>query len=147
MNHRGDFNLSLQIGRSREEIILNVIKRKYREAYLCSGYKKEHDIFIPEIGKSIEVKCDIECYRTGNFALEYGCNDRPSGIATTDALGWIIFCGEDVDVCYYITVENLKKIGKTIGLRRTKAMLDCVSDIILVPMELLLQQATLIRTE
>jgi|LULG01.1.fsa_nt_gb hypothetical protein len=40
---------------------------------------------IAEILETIEVKKDYQAWRTGNIAVEYECNGKPSGISTTKA--------------------------------------------------------------
>tara|TARA_R100001230_G_C5662561_1_gene167210 strand:- start:1 stop:480 length:480 start_codon:yes stop_codon:yes gene_type:complete len=40
---------------------------------------------IAEILETIEVKKDYQAWRTGNIAVEYECNGKPSGVSTTKA--------------------------------------------------------------
>ena len=49
--------------------------------------KKVHDIFS---NKKIEVKTERDWwFKTGNIALEYECNGKPSGINATESDYWI----------------------------------------------------------
>ena len=49
--------------------------------------KQVHDIFS---NKKIEVKTERDWwYKTGNIALDYECNGKPSGINATESDYWI----------------------------------------------------------
>ena len=60
----------------------------------------EYDLELGQLGegwvgnmlsdKTIEVKFDFACYRTGNFYIEYKCRGKSSGIATTKANYWML---------------------------------------------------------
>ena len=45
-----------------------------------------------------EVKHDLESAKTGNVAIEYACNGKPSGIMTTLADVWDIVVGQKIYV-------------------------------------------------
>jgi hypothetical protein len=79
--------------------------------------------------KTIEVKFDFACYRTGNFYIEYESRGKPSGIATTKADYWMLIAStekgvelkkqlrdiEKDDVLYSImlSTEKLKELCRT----------------------------------
>ena len=79
--------------------------------------------------KTIEVKFDFACYRTGNFYIEYSSRGKPSGIATTKADYWMLIAStekgvelknqlrdiEKDDVLYSIMLptEKLKEVCRT----------------------------------
>lgn len=79
--------------------------------------------------KTIEVKFDFACYRTGNFYIEYESRGKPSGIATTKADYWMLIAStekgvelkkqlrdiEKDDVLYSImlSTEQLKELCRT----------------------------------
>ena len=75
------------------------------------------DIYIPELKKGVEVKSDAQYKKTGNFYVEYFCNGKPSGIATTKADIYYIY----LDKLYIIKTEYLKdKCRKYINTNRDK---------------------------
>ena len=79
------------------------------------GYHKEYDLEITKDGKKItvEVKSDKQASLTGNLAIEYKCNKKPSGITTTTADFWIYFIVyEDKNECYKIPTEELRNLVK-----------------------------------
>ena len=87
------------------------------------GYFKEYDLEIIKDGKktTIEVKSDKQASLTGNLAIEYKCNKKPSGITTTTADFWIYFIVYDRIIdgvnhsreeCYKIPTEELRQLVK-----------------------------------
>lgn len=81
------------------------------------GYFKEYDLEITKDGvkTTIEVKSDKQASLTGNLAIEYECNKKPSGISTTTADFWIyfiVFPEEDKEEVYKIPLEDLKNLIK-----------------------------------
>ena len=74
--------------------------------------KQVHDIFT---NKKIEVKTERDWwYKTGNVALEYECNGKPSGINATESDYWIqILAKGNKNHCMLVfEVDELKKIVK-----------------------------------
>ena len=72
--------------------------------------KKVHDIFS---NKKIEVKTERDWwFKTGNIALEYECNGKPSGINATESDYWIqILAKGNKNHCMLVfEVKELKKI-------------------------------------
>ena len=72
--------------------------------------KKVHDIFS---NKKIEVKTERDWwFKTGNIALEYECNGKPSGINATTSDYWIhILAKGNKNHCMLVfEVSRLKKI-------------------------------------
>jgi|TARA_R100000482_G_scaffold34623_1_gene11336 hypothetical protein len=79
--------------------------------------------------KTIEVKFDFACYRTGNFYIEYESRGNPSGIATTQADYWMLIAStergvaiktelkpidkEDILFSILISTERLKEMCRT----------------------------------
>ena len=79
-----------------EDEILKEMQKKFPSAYNVNkdGVKnKKHDIKIPEIKKSIEVKADYVCPGTGNLWVEVVGWDGDSGLTTTEADWWIFVTG------------------------------------------------------
>lgn len=99
----------------------------------------EYDLELGQLGegwvgnmlsdKTIEVKFDFACYRTGNFYIEYKCRGKSSGIATTKANYWMLIAStkkgtslkesirkiENDDILFSILIptDRLKEICRT----------------------------------
>lgn len=87
------------------------------------GNFKPYDLIITKGGKEtkIEVKSDRQAGKTGNMAIEYECNNKPSGITSTEADYYIYFIiyADDIqedglprEECYKIPIKRLIKIAK-----------------------------------
>ena len=84
------FDIDLKYGQIREEMLSSMFK-----------------------DKKIEIKTERDwLFKTGNIALEYECNGKPSGINATTSDYWIqILAKGDVNHCMLIfEVDKLKKI-------------------------------------
>ena len=65
----------------------------------------KYDLALGQIGegwigkilsdKTIEVKFDFACYRTGNFYIEYESRGKKSGIATTQSDYWMLIASTE----------------------------------------------------
>ena len=111
------FQQDLKNGKEYEGKALSHIKLKYPKAYIIEGYCLDWDIYIPELKIGVEVKSDAQYQKTGNFYVEYFCNGKPSGIATTKADIYYIY----LDKLYIIKTEVLKdKCRKYINTNRDK---------------------------
>jgi hypothetical protein len=76
--------------------------------------------------KTMEVKFDFACYRTGNFFIEYESRGKPSGIATTKADYWMLIAStekglelknqlrdiekDDTMFCIMLSTDSLKEL-------------------------------------
>ena len=87
------------------------------------GKFKPYDLIITKDGieTKIEVKSDRQAGRTGNMAIEFECNNKPSGITSTEADYYIYFIIYSDDIqedglpreeCYKIPIKKLIKIAK-----------------------------------
>ena len=85
-----NFDLDLEYGEAGESKLLSIL----------NGAKK------------VEVKTDRMAHRTGNIAVEFRCNGRPSGISTTEADYWA-FVLRDGTIIILIETDRLKKIART----------------------------------
>lgn len=111
------FQNDLKNGHEYEKKALAHIQKKYPKAYIIQGYCLDWDIYIPELGIGVEVKSDAQYQVTGNFYVEYSCNGKPSGIASTKADLYYVF----LDKLYIIKTEDLKaKCRKYINTNRDK---------------------------
>jgi len=114
---REKFEKDLATGKIYETQALKLIQQKYPKAHIINGYYKEWDIYIPELNIGVEVKSDAQYKKTGNFYVEYFCNGKPSGIATTKAKYYYIY----LDDLYIVKTEDLKaKCRKYINTDRDK---------------------------
>ena len=111
------FHNDLKNGKEYEEKALLHIQQKYPNAYIIDGYCLDWDIYIPELNIGVEVKSDEQYKVTGNFYVEYACNGKPSGIATTKAEIYYVY----LDKLYIIKTKDLKdKCRKYINTNRDK---------------------------
>ena len=86
--------------------------------------KQVHDIFS---NKKIEVKTERDWwFKTGNIALEYECNGKPSGINATESDYWIqILAKGNKNHCMLVfEVKELKKIVKKYKEQYTRMVGD-----------------------
>ena len=86
--------------------------------------KKVHVIFS---NKKIEVKTERDWwFKTGNIALEYECNGKPSGINATESDYWIqILAKGNKNHCMLVfEVKELKKIVKKYKEQYTRMVGD-----------------------
>ena len=120
------FNRDLKRGKYHENVILEVIQKKYPKAFIKDGYCKEYDIFIPELKIGVEVKSDEKSKFTGNIVIEIEFNNRPSALITSKAKYWVIFDGYDYhwflkDKIKDCILENKLKRVEFIGKGDTKS--------------------------
>jgi len=102
------FEESLVDGQKSEEIVLNIIQKKYPNAFIKSGYHKEYDIEIPEIDQTIEVKKDFKSQETGNIVVEIEMGGKPSALSTTTANWWVIHINSSELI--WIPTETIKEM-------------------------------------
>ena len=87
----GNFAKQLSQGQEYEKKSLEYLD--YDDYKHDKKYRKEYDLIIIKDGKEIkiEVKSDRQASQTGNLAIEYECNRKPSGISSTEADFYIYF--------------------------------------------------------
>ena len=108
-----NFLTDLSFGQSYEKKAATYFK--YRNIDFAKGRCKGYDFILDGFIK-IEVKSDRMAHKTGNLAIEYKCNNKPSGISTTEAVKYVYFVKyPSHDDCYIIPVDELKKICKKKG--------------------------------
>ncbi len=114
---REKFVKDLETGKVYEKKALKLIQKDYPKAFIQDGYFLEWDIYIPELEIGVEVKSDAQYKKTGNFYVEYECNGKPSGIATTKAKQYYIY----LDKLYILETEDLKdKCRKYLNTKKDK---------------------------
>ena len=100
-----EFKESLQEGKITEKFVLNGIQKRYPKAYMVDGYCKEHDIVIPELNKTVEVKQDQKSNYTGNYVVEVFMFGKPSGLLTSTADYWVFSDGSKLT---WTTIDIIK---------------------------------------
>jgi len=108
------FKRDLKRGKHHENVVLNYIKAKYKNAYIKDGYYKEYDIFIPEVNFGVEVKSDEKSKYTNNIVIEIEFNNKPSALMTTKAKFWVIYDGYSYN--WFLT-DKIKDCIKDNNLR------------------------------
>ncbi|ASE99899.1 hypothetical protein [uncultured virus] len=96
---RKKFDLDLEYGQVREELVANMLQNK-----------------------KIEVKSERDKWqKTGNIAIEYESYGKPSGINATEADYWFHnLCIEDDVFCTLVfSVDNLKKLIDKLDYKRS----------------------------
>ena len=83
------FKEDLEDGHNAERNVLKLIQAQYPSARILAGYCKEMDIFVPENGKSYEVKKDFKSKYTGNLVVEIAMYGKPSALITSKAQTWV----------------------------------------------------------
>ena len=74
--------------------------KKFENIYYPKGEAfKEYDFKNLETGEAYEVKADRNTARTGNIFIEYECNNKDSGINSTEA-DYIVYFVCNVDNVY-----------------------------------------------
>lgn len=97
------FTEDLKLGNEYEKQALTFFN--YNKVHFPSGNFKEYDFILDDKIK-IEVKCDRMAHITGNFAFEFKCFDKPSGITTTKADYYIYFI-KYTGEAYKIPIKNI----------------------------------------
>jgi len=96
----------------RERMIKTKANKKF-DIDLKYGQIREDHISAMFKDKKIEVKTERDWwYKTGNIALEYECNNKPSGINATQSDYWIqiLAKGDDNHCMLVFEVSKLKEI-------------------------------------
>ena len=112
MEHNGDFRYDLELGKLGEGWVGRMLS-----------------------SKTIEVKFDFACYKTGNFYIEYESRKKPSGIATSQADYYMLIAAtesgqrlkkglleiENSDILYAILIssDRLKKMCRERYFRKS----------------------------
>ena len=114
-NNDNKFDIDLKFGQIREE----------RIAKMLSDDK-------------IEVKVERGMWRnTGNIAIEYECNGKPSGLATTEAEWWWHSLEDDGEpVCDLVfRVDKLKALARDKSLTHVTGGDNKASKMVLLPLD------------
>jgi hypothetical protein len=109
-----NFKSDLIEGEKGEFAVRDLLRRTYPKTYKREGYFKYYDLIIPEINKTVEVKYDFACARTGNYFIETEFNKKDDygniiavecGIDCTQANYW---CEIDDETIIIIDSQALR---------------------------------------
>lgn len=106
---------------------------------LARANVREGELFKLFENKKLELKTDYEWQNTGNIAVEYRCNGKPSGITTTQA-DMIVFelpKGNEPPIRIFYETEHLKQKARDWykkGMRRRGGDND-MSEMVLIPVK------------
>lgn len=115
------FAKDLDIGERAQNFIISILKKEYKDIHSLKGNVKECDL-VSSSGYSAEVKFDIMSKETGNIGIEYKCNNKPSGISTTEALEWIHIFYADRWVYIRVATKTLQNFLRSNWNHLTKIM-------------------------
>jgi len=106
---------------------------------LAKAKIREGELFKLFENKKLELKTDYIWQTSGNIAVEYKCNGKPSGIAVTEA-DMIVFELQKKDqqpIRIFYETEHLKKIARLWYKRgmRMKGGDNQLSEFVLIPVE------------
>ena len=115
-----NFINDLSFGKKYESILASYLQPFYTNINKIEGKFKEYDLICDNEIK-YEVKSDRLSYKTGNVAIEYMCNNKESGITSTqsDYYGYFIIKSPDDYDLYIIPTEYIKNIIKDKKYKRT----------------------------
>ena len=102
------FKADLEFGQQYEIKLLNYIT--YSTYQISTGKFKHYDLLIDNTIK-YEVKADRMAKKTGNICIEYECNNKPSGITTTESNYYAYFIegiGDDEPILYIIPTDIIR---------------------------------------
>ena len=110
------FKEALKAGETVEYLILEIIRRKYPDAYKVDGKFSGYDLFVPDYG-GVEVKTDTKSEETNNFVVEVEMYDKPSALSITTAKMWVFVTNE---IAIYIRPEMIRKYIYTSNIRSVR---------------------------
>jgi hypothetical protein len=112
------FNESLKLSEPSEKLIYDIIKPHVDSIIKNNDYR--FDFLIKKDGKEIkiEVKFDDVFLTTRNFAVEFECRGKPSGIKTSESDFWV-FVDSNNNI-YCINASILKELCKISETRTAK---------------------------
>ena len=109
------------------------------------GQIREDHISTMFKDKKIEVKTERDWwYKTGNIALEYECNNKPSGINATQSDYWIqiLAKGDDNHCMLVFEVSKLKEIVNKYKEKYTRMVGDRnASNCVILPIKKLFESS------
>jgi hypothetical protein len=107
------FNKDLKFGNEFENKFCSIFKLTDYE--IKKGKFLPYDVIDNTTQIKYEVKADRYTYKTGNICIEFECNNKPSGINTSESDYYIYFvvCPNDEYDLYKIPTKSIKRRIKT----------------------------------
>ena len=109
---------------------------EHDEYEMMKGEFKDYDLWIQRHGEEkvyLEVKRDRRAITTGNLAIEFMCNNQPSGITATKADYWVHFV-VSTNSYFLIPVSELRELLATGSFRECRGGDGYRAQMYLVPM-------------
>jgi len=106
------FRADLEFGEAYQQKLLDLIQ--YDTYTIAKGKFKPWDVQITHDSDTItfEVKSDRKAQQSGNMVIEFECNNKPSGITSTEADYWVYFVDGTTDYYLIPTAEIREAIVK-----------------------------------
>lgn len=108
------FKQDLDFGIIYEKKAIEYYKNLGYDIKHIHGYHKEYDFEITKDEKTeyVEVKADRITHKTGNIAIEYLCNYKPSGISTTTShyYNYFVIKPNDEFDLYVIPTQDIRDL-------------------------------------
>jgi hypothetical protein len=105
------FRNDLKLGEFYERQLINHISSTHVMDKIKGRFSAYDVAVMDDFGREVkyECKCDRLAQKTGNLAIEYECNNKPSGISTTesDFYGYFIIREIGYDL-YLIPTEEIR---------------------------------------
>lgn len=95
----------LDAGEKNEDEFIKIMIKLDKDTCKKEGNFKEYDFNLPNLGFTIELKGDYKSDDTGNFAFEYECFGKKSGLAFTTAKYFVM---TDARKFYLFNTADLK---------------------------------------
>lgn len=110
MSNTNQFQLDLEFGQIYENKLLDYVEHDTHK--IMKGYFPYYDVEITKdnVVTKYEVKADRQAYKTGNIAIEFEYNNKPSGISVTTADYYAYYIVKPYNLfdLYIIPVQTLK---------------------------------------
>lgn len=109
------FHKDLEFGKMFEIKFIEILQLS--NATQSEGCVKEYDILSD--GVKYEIKADKMASKTGNIAIEFSCNGKPSGINSTTSDKWghfVVDSNNNYDL-YLMDVTELKELIRSHSFR------------------------------
>ena len=135
------------INLKKEKIMIKTIKNSKFDLDLQYGQLREQQVHDMFHNKKIEIKTERDWWKkTGNIAIEYECNGKPSGINATKSDYWIhiLAKGKKNHCMLVFEVARLKKIVKKHKDTHTRMVGDRnASKCVILPIKKLFDKETI----
>lgn len=109
----------LKDGGRFEDFILAKVQKQFPLAKKMEGYFPDYDIEVPETENTLECKFDRMSSQTGNLAIEFEYNKKPSGINRSLAKQWVIGYWRKPEQCWGYAVVEAEALKKACEGKRT----------------------------